>query len=151
MSAVKEKSSQYPMAGHPAFDPVSATERSTFRQRPTEVQTENGFAIIRLCDVDDSYSTEGPTHCFIVRDPDGYELDVTVEISATVVGEIMHRTRGRISLASTYWIACAERHLTDYLWEREDFPPDARLVVDQPSIDDFDAARRWNGYEDNDE
>jgi len=119
-------------------------ESSPARQRPIELQTENGFAIIRLCDVNRSVSIEGTRHYFIVRDPNGYELDITVEISDAAVAEVRRRCRGRITLASSFWINCAERHLTTYLWENEDYPPDGMITVDQLTLDDMDLARRWN-------
>lgn len=117
---------------------------SPAHQRPIEVLTENGFAIIRLSDVNKSVSIQGTRHYFIVRDPNGYELDITVEITDDVVAEVRRRCRGRITLASSFWINCAERHLTEYLWENEDYPPDGRIVVDQLTLDDMDLARRWN-------
>lgn len=120
-----------------------AVKNSCTRGSPIEFQTENGFAIIRLCDVDPSFSMDGPEHCFIVRDTDGYELEITVEISPDAVAEVMLRSRRRISLNSSYWIACAERHLASYLWENDDYPPDARLTVTELSLDDLDLALRW--------
>ena len=119
-------------------------DSSPARQRPIEVQTENGFAIIRLADVTRSVSIEGTRHYFIVRDPNGYELDVTVDISDAVIAEVRRRCRGRITLASSFWINCAERHLTDYLWEHEDYPPDGWITVDQLTLEDIDLVRRWN-------
>ncbi len=112
-------------------------------QRPVEYLTENGFSIVRLSDIDHSYSIDGPEHCFVVRDSDGYELEIAVDISPECVAEIVHRSRGRISLANSYWISCAERHLAEYLWENDDYPPGGGLVVDQLSLDDLEAARRW--------
>ena len=125
-------------------------DSSPARQRPIEVQTENGFAIIRLCDVDRTLSIEGTRHYFIVRDPNGYELDITVDISDAVVAEVRLRCRGRITLASSFWINCAERHLTDYLWENEDYPPDGRITVDQLTLEDLDLTRRWSCDEEKD-
>ncbi len=119
-------------------------DNSPAAQNPIEYQTENGFAIIRLGDVDRSVSMVGPRHYFIVRDPHGYELDITVEITNDAVAEVMWRCRGRITLESSFWITCAERHLATYLWENEDYPPEAKLTVDQLTIDDLDLARRWN-------
>ncbi|HMH44408.1 MAG TPA: hypothetical protein VK557_13040 [Pyrinomonadaceae bacterium] len=121
-----------------------ATQNSQASRNPVEYQTENGFAIIRLGDVDASVSLKGTRHYFIVRDPYGYELDITVEISNEAVADVMWRCRGRITLESSFWIACAEGHLATYLWENEDYPPDGKLTVDQLSLDDLDLARRWN-------
>lgn len=122
-------------------------DSSPARQRPIEVQTENGFAIIRLSDVNKSVSIEGTRHYFIVRDPNGYELDITVDISDAVIAEVRKRSRGRITLASSFWINCAERHLTDYVWEHEDYPPDGWITVDQLTLEDIDLALRWNSDE----
>lgn len=110
---------------------------------PIEFQTDNGFSIIRLSDIDDSIPATGLVHQFLVRDPDGFELEVTVEITETIAEALARRSRGRLSADSAYWICCAERHLAEYLWDNEDYPPDAKLTVDQPILDDLNLARRW--------
>jgi len=119
------------------------TQTSARAKPPIEYLTENGFSIVRRSDVDPSFSMDGPEHCFIVRDTDGYELEITVDILPGVVAEIIHRTRGRLSLASSYWINCAELHLAAYLWEHDDCPPNGSLQVDQLTLDDLDLATRW--------
>ena len=86
--------------------------------RPIEFLTENGFSIIRLCDIDESIPAGGTKHSFLVRDPHGYELEITVDISDSAVAEIISRSIGRLSLA-------------DYLWDDDDYPPEARLKVGQ--------------------
>ena len=113
-------------------------------QRPIEFLTENGFSIIRLSDIDKSIPAVGATHEFMVRDPHGYELDITVQISSDAIAEVGWRCRGRISKESSYWISLAERHLARYLWENDDYPPDAKLEVDDLTLDDIDLARRWD-------
>src|SRR6267143_5019390 len=113
-------------------------------QRPIEYLTENGFSIIRLNDIDKSIPAVGATHEFLVRDPHGYELYITVQISGDPIAEVGWRSRGRISNESSYWISLAERHLATYLWENDDYPPDATLSIDQLTIDDLDLARRWD-------
>jgi hypothetical protein len=118
--------------------------RAAAAQRPIEYLTENGFSIIRLSDIDKSIPAAGATHEFLVRDPDGYELHITVQISSDAIAEVGWRCRGRISNESSYWISLAERHLATYLWENGDYPPDARLVVDDLSLDDIDLVRRWD-------
>ena len=133
-----------PKARNIVIEERLAAHNSQAARNPVEYQTENGFAIIRLGDVDRSVSMVGPRHYFIVRDPHGYELDITVEIANDAVAEVMWRCRGRITLESSFWITCAESHLAMYLWENEDYPPDARLFVNELTIDDLDLARRWN-------
>ena len=113
------------------------------RSRPIELITENGFSIVRGSDFYGDGATGAREGSFLVRDPHGYELEITVEIDPQVVEEIGSRSEGRISPESSYWISCAERHLADYLWEEDDYPPAAMLKVDQLSPDDLDLARRW--------
>ena len=111
---------------------------------PIQYVTENGFSIIRLCEIDKSIPAVGATHEFLVRDPHGYELHITVHISSNPIAEIDRRSRGRISNVSFYWLSLAERHLPTYLWENDDYPPGTRLEVDDLSLDDIDLARRWD-------
>jgi len=113
------------------------------RDRPIELITENGFSIVRASEVDGSGRPSAGPYAFLVHDPDEYELEITVEIDPQVVEEIGSRSEGRISPESSYWISCAERHLAEYLWEYDDYPPEARLTVSQLSPDDCDLASRW--------
>lgn len=114
--------------------------------KPETIQylTENGFSIIRRCDVDDSFPKDGIEHCFIVRDPDGYELDITVRFDTVAAAEVIERSRRRIGFASSFWVSAAERHLAEYLWENNDYPPDARITVGELSLEDIDQAQRWS-------
>ena len=54
-------------------------------QRPIEFLTENGFSIIRLSEIDKSIPAVGTTHQFLVRDPDGFELEITVDVAPGAV------------------------------------------------------------------
>jgi hypothetical protein len=119
-------------------------EPAPSERRPIEFLTENGFTIVRLSDIDKSIPSVGATHEFLVRDPHEYELDITVQVSSDAVAEICRRSRGRISNDSSYWICFAERHLATYLWENDDYPPEAALNIDQLTIEDLDLARRWD-------
>ena len=111
-------------------------------QRSIEYLTENEFSIIRLSGLNGIPEASGE-YDFLVRDPHGYELEIKVEIDPSIVWEVTRRSRGRILRQSAYWLCCAERHLATYLWENEDYPPDARLRVDQLTLEDLDHARRW--------
>ena len=114
------------------------------RVSPIEYVTENGFGIIRLCEIDKSIPAVGATHEFLVRDPNGYELHITVQISNHAIADVGWRSRGRISNESSYWISLAERHLATYLWENDDYPADAKLEVNDLTLDDIDLVRRWD-------
>ena len=114
--------------------------------RPIEFQTDNGFSLIRFSDLNNSIHATGFVHQFLVRDPDGFELEVTVEITATLANALARRSRGHLSADSSYWICCAERHLAEYLWNYEDYPPDAKLTVDEPVLSDLNLARHWGTW-----
>lgn len=125
-----------------ARNEILVADSAAERIRPVAYQTQNGFRIIRLCEIDDSVPTVGFVHRFLVRDPDGFELDITVEIAETVAQGLVKRSPGRLIPESSSWLSCAERYLANYLCENGDYPPDARLIVDQPILDDLDLALR---------
>ena len=118
-------------------------DRAAGYARPIEFQTDNGFSIIRLSDFNESIPKTGLVHQFLVRDRDGFEVEVTVDITATLAEALARRSRGHLSADSSYWICCAERHLSEYLWENEVYPPDAKLVVNEPLLTDLNLARHW--------
>jgi hypothetical protein len=113
------------------------------RHRPIELITENDFSIVRAGDLYGDGAADAREHSFLVRDPHGYELDIAVEIDPSVVLEVFKRSEGRISADSSYWICCAERHLADYLFAEDDYPPNAQLNVKELTPDDVDYAMRW--------
>ncbi|HYW70838.1 MAG TPA: hypothetical protein VE961_07385 [Pyrinomonadaceae bacterium] len=118
-------------------------QSSAPRRRPIELQTENGFSIVRRCDIDAPGSVAGTEHCFVVRDPYGYELDITVDFTPQTVAEGIKRSCGRLTLESAFWINCAERRLADYLWQNDDYPPDGKITIDCLTPADVDSAQRW--------
>jgi hypothetical protein len=126
-----------------------AAEYRAVKHRPIEYLTENGFSIVRLSDIDESITAGGAKHSFVVRDPRGYEMEIAVDISDSAEAEIISRSSERLSSHSSYWICCAERHLANYLWENDHYPPDARLLVQVLTLDDLDLARRWEATEKN--
>jgi hypothetical protein len=69
---------------------------------PIQYVTENAFRIIRLCDIDEAITVGGIKHSFVIRDPHGFELEITVDISDSAVAEIISRSSGRLSLYSSY-------------------------------------------------
>jgi hypothetical protein len=111
------------------------------RCRPIELITENGFSIVR--ESDGTRPAPEGRYVFMVRDPEGSEHEITVEIDQQAVNEITLRSRGRISSESSYWICCAERHLAEYLWENDHYPPDGKLRVEQLTPKDLNLAIRW--------
>jgi hypothetical protein len=113
------------------------------RGRPIELITENGFSIVRTGESEGTRRAPQYTFVFIVRDQQGSESEITVEIDQHAAIEITHRSWGRVSKESSYWICCAERHLADYLWEEDSYPPEAKLTVAQLTLEDLNLANRW--------
>jgi len=118
-------------------------ETAAARVRPIELITENGFSIVRASELDGATLSPAFKYEFVVGDEQGNQMEITVEIDGKVVSEITLRSRGRISSKSSYWICCAERHLAEYLWERDRCPPNGRLPVAQLSLEDLNLANRW--------
>ena len=112
-------------------------------RQPIRMITDNGYTIVRSCDLDGAAAPDG-RYCFVVRDPNDYELEITVNVGHVVAHEVASRSHDRITSNSDYWSALAERHLADYLWEKGDYPPDAYLVVTRLTPTDCDLAMRWN-------
>jgi hypothetical protein len=113
------------------------------RCRPIELITDNGFSIVRAIEFDGRRPSPAGKYEFVVCDAHGDQLEITVEIDGKVVIEITLRSRGRISSQSSYWICCAERHLADYLWEEDSYPPDGKLTVEELTLEDLNLANRW--------
>ena len=113
------------------------------RGRPIELITENGFSIVRPGESDGPGRALEGTYVFIVTNPEGSEREITVGIDQQAVNEITLRSGGRISSESSYWIVCAERHLAEYLWKNNNYPPDGKLRVEQLTLEDLNLAARW--------
>lgn len=123
--------------------PEVETANSKARPIAIELQTENGFSIVRRCDIDQRCSAYGTEHGFVVRDPHGSELDIIVDFSAKAIDEAVRCARGHLTRESTFWLTAAERHLSDYLGENEDYPPNGRITIDRLTPNDIDLAQRW--------
>jgi hypothetical protein len=112
------------------------------RSRPIELITENGFSIVRATEIGGA-NPSAHEYMFVVGDPNGYQLEIVVRIDQAAFKEVLLASRGRISSASSYWVACAERHLADYLGEHDDYPPDATLRVERLTPRDRNLVGRW--------
>lgn len=82
-------------------------------------------------------------YAFIVRDPNGKEEEVVVEIADAVLTQTQVRTRNRIQRGNTLWICCAERHLANHVWEKGDLPADNKLTITGLDREDVMLALRW--------
>lgn len=112
------------------------------RSRPIELITENGFSIVRADEIGGA-NPSAHEYTFVVRDPRDYELEIIVGIDQAVINEVLVASSGRISSESSYWVACAERQLAEYLAENDDYPPDATLRVERLTPRDLNLVHRW--------
>lgn len=111
--------------------------------QPIRYLTENGFSIIRLSEIDPSV-IDTPRECsFVVQREDGAEREVGVGFERNLIDRIPIRRRNPLSDRSVFWLVCAERHLVNYLWEQDDFPPDGWLTIDELSPDELMLALHW--------
>ena len=65
-----------------------------------------------------------------------------VDIAAEALAMVERLTRRRLPSDSSFWLTCAERTLTTYLWQEGRIPPH-RLTVTQVTRHDVDRAARW--------
>jgi len=113
------------------------------RNRPIELLTENGYAICRPWEINQTPAPADGTYSFLVQKEEDLEREVIVTIAPELFDDISLRTRGKISKSGSFWIVCAERHLADYLWEKDDYPAGNRLTIDHLNPDDIMSAVNW--------
>ena len=118
-------------------------ESSPADTRPIELWTDNGFSIWRRWEINREPLPATGEYNFLVRNPQNLEREILVEIVDQLIVIIDLKTEGRIRPGSTFWICCAERHLSIYLWENDDYPPGDRLSVNQLNPEDVMSAIRW--------
>jgi len=111
--------------------------------RPIEFLTENGYAIVRPWEINQRPAPAGGTYSFRVRREQDLEREIVVTIPDELLADISLRTRGRISNSCSFWICCAERHLANYLWEKDEYPAGNTLTVDYLDCEDVMSAVNW--------
>ncbi len=111
--------------------------------RPIELQTDNGFSIIRRWEVEGAPAPVGGVYVFIVRVPEEKVDDVVVAVKDELMTDTQCRTRGRIRSDSPFWICCAERQLANFVAEKNDFPADKRLTIAELDAEGIMLALRW--------
>ena len=111
--------------------------------RPIEFLTENGYAIVRSWEINRVPAPADGTYTFMVHRERDLEREITVTIAAGLLVDIFRQTRGKISNSGSFWICCAERHLADFLWEKDNYPAGDKLAVDYLDPDDVMSAVNW--------
>jgi hypothetical protein len=115
---------------------------------PIQYVTENGFSIIRLCEVDESV-TDTPRECrFLVRNEHGWEREVVVDFDEDLIEQIQGQRQTRLLDSSVLWLVCAEQCLATYLWENDDYPDGGQLAIGELGPDELLLARHWSDQRD---
>ena len=104
---------------------------------PIQYVTENGFSIIRLCEVDKSVTATSRECRFLVRNERGWEREVTVAFEASLIAQIQNRRRSCLLENSVLWLVCAEQRLGTYLWENDDYPEGGQLIISALTADEL--------------
>ena len=115
---------------------------------PIEYVTENGFSIVRLCEVD-GLMTDTARECrFVVRNASNSQREVIVHFEESLVAQIQsqrrNQRRSRLLETSFFWLICAEQCLATYLWENDSYPDGGRLNVSELSVDALVLATHWS-------
>jgi hypothetical protein len=111
---------------------------------PIQYVTENGFSIIRLCEVDGLENDTARECRFLVRNEGGWEREVTVHFEESLIAQIQSRRRTRLLNTSVLWLICAEQCLATYLWESDTYPDGGRLNIRELSVDGLVLATHWS-------
>jgi hypothetical protein len=111
--------------------------------RPIELLTENGYSIVRPWEFNQIPAPTNGIYSFLVQREQDLEREVIVTIAAELFADISLQTRGKISRSCSFWICCAERHLANYLWEQDAYPPGNTLTIDYLDPDDVMSAVNW--------
>ena len=118
-------------------------DQSPAKASPIEFLTENGFSIVRQWEAERMPPPADGVYVFIVRNPACEERRITVSIADDVVAQAQIRTRGRIQPGNAFWIFCAERHLANHVWEKDDFPTNDRIRIEELDREGLLSALRW--------
>jgi hypothetical protein len=114
----------------------------------TEYVTENGFGVVRLCEVDGSVTDTARECRFLVRDASTSQREIIVHFEETLVTQIQSQRRNqrrmRLLETSLLWLLCAEQCLAKYLWENGNCPHGGRLNITKLTFDALLLATHWS-------
>jgi hypothetical protein len=110
---------------------------------PIKYLTENGFSIIRVCEVDDA-TRNSPFDCgFLVTRNEGQSREIHVSFARELIAELRGRRRCPLADDSVFWLVCAEGCLANYLWESDEFPPNDCLDIEELAPEELMLAVHW--------
>ena len=110
---------------------------------PVKYLTENGFSIVRLCELNTA-NANAPDDCgFLVQRDDGSPREIHVSFAQHLVADLLSKRRNPLSATSVFWLVCAESYLANYLWESDQFPQNNYLVIQELSPDELMLGLHW--------
>jgi hypothetical protein len=128
---------------------VVIPDHSLPKAPPIQYLTENGFSIVRLSDIDPS-AINSPRECrFLVQGEHDVKREIRVSCSEELITDIRIRRRGKLSDQSQFWLVCSESCLANYLWEKNDYPPNDQLTINELPPDELMLAIHWKDKESN--
>jgi hypothetical protein len=106
--------------------------------------TENGFSIVRVCELVPG-SSDSASECHFIVGSNGGVRSIKVEFNEAAIALVQAQRESStpLSLTSSFWLHCAERHLATYLWENDGYPPNGRLMVDWLTAEDLGMVLRF--------
>ena len=107
-----------------------------------ETVTMNGFHIVRTSAEERTTADPPGVYHFLVRDPQGEEQDVMVQVEASAVAMVARLIRRSLPLASSFWQSYAEHTLATCLWDEGRIPL-LPLTITQVDRRGIDLAARW--------
>ena len=113
------------------------------KTRPIELLTENGFSIVRSWELDGTPPPTIRTYEFRISAPQGAQQRILVTITEDVLRQLAAHVRPRVESSGSFWVCCAERHLTNFLDEGESFPPGHNLILRRLDPEEIILAMRW--------
>ena len=127
-----------PRITKPLYNELPTSGKSAYRSPTIKFVTENGFAIERVCERESS-TTDSACGChFVVRGPNDEERRVIVAFGEAAIRLVQSlQSPVPLSLKSPFWLRFAESHLATYLWQKNDYPPAGRLIIDALSEEDL--------------
>jgi hypothetical protein len=110
---------------------------------PIKFLTENGFSIVRLLEIDPSM-IDSPAECrFLVQHEGRAKHKVAVALDDKVVTSLQLRRQIPLSEHSLFWVVCIESCLATDLWEKNDYPPNDRMIISELPPDELMLALHW--------
>ena len=116
-------------------------------RQPIRYLTENGFSIVRVSEVDASVRDTAQDCHFLVQYDQQSAREIRVGFDEKLITQLRLRRRMALTDTSMFWLVCAETCLANYLWEKNDYPPGGRLIVNELSPDELMLAVHWRDHE----